>query len=157
MPKSDFDVFQLREIERMEEYQTPRPYPSSPAVGYLINSLLVMLFLAMAVMLAIKVYAEGTAQDQPICKAVNATSYPDNARVAQWVGYPEKWAGMPEHFNDDTPIFLYLDDTIAAGYVLHFDADRQELWIFPHWSFVSRGLSGGTHDLCDVLVYKLGS
>lgn len=99
--------------------------------------------------------ANGAAQDQPICRAVNVTDYPENARVAEWVGYPEKWAGMPAHFNDDAPIFLYLDETIEAGYVLHFDPIKQELWVFPHWSFVSRGEMGGTHDLCAVIVYAL--
>lgn len=100
--------------------------------------------------------AQGVVADQPICKAVNATDFPDNARVAEWVGYPEKWAGYPVAFNDQEPIFLYLDERIEAGYALYFDPDKQELWIFPHWSFESRGEYGGTHDLCTVIVYSLG-
>ena len=111
--------------------------------------------LVMMALFASHTNAQGVAADQPICKAVNVTDYPENARVAEWVGYPEKWAGYPAAFNDQEPIFLYMDDTITAGYALYFDPSKQELWIFPHWSFESRGDIGGTHDLCDVVIYNL--
>jgi hypothetical protein len=111
--------------------------------------------MVMVALFASHTSAQGVAADQPICKAVNVTNYPENARIAQWVGDPEKWAGYPSHFNDENPIFLYTDDTITAGYALYFDAAKQELWIFPHWSFESRGPTGGTHDLCDVVIYNL--
>lgn len=154
MLKPKHDVNQLREIERMEAYQQPNPYPAPPRMIRLANVLIAALICALVTLLVVKTYAE-SAQDQPICKAVNATDYPPNARIAEWVGYPEKWQGMPAHFNDDEPIFLYLDETIETGYVLHFDAAKQELWVFPHWSFISRGEMGGTHDLCEVIVYAL--
>lgn len=118
-------------------------------------SMIGCVLLALFALFVSRTGAQGAAADQSICKAVNATNYPPNARVAEWVGYPEKWAGYPTAFNDQEPIFLYMDDTISAGYALYFDAAKQELWIFPHWSFESRGEHGGTHDLCDVIIYDL--
>lgn len=154
MPKQELNVRQLKEIERMEAYQQPNPYPAAPRMLRLVNALIAALILLAIALLAIKTYAESAA-DHPICKAVNVTDYPHHARIAEWVGYPEKWAGMPSDLLEQTPIFLYTDDTITAGYVQYFDAAKQELWVFPHWSFESRGEYGGTHDLCDVVIYNL--
>ena len=116
--------------------------------------------LVIIILIAGFVLADPLAHDQPICKAVSSTFYPLNARVAEWAGYPEGWKDMPAGLLEQEPMMLYMDETITAGYALYFDAAKQELWIFPHWSFESRfdanGEHGGTHDLCDVIVYTLG-
>jgi hypothetical protein len=138
----------------MMTHDNPDSITAIPACA--VSSFVGCLLLVALALFVSRAGAQGAAQDQPICKAVNATDYPENARIAEWAGYPEKWAGYPAAFNDKEPIFLYTDDSISAGYALYFDATKQELWIFPHWSFESRGPTGGTHDLCAVVIYALG-
>lgn len=141
----------------MDEYQNPHRLPTPPHLHRLFNAFIVAMVLLLVALIVIKARADAGAQDQPICKAVNVTDYPPNARVAEWVGYPEGWQDMPAGLLEQESIMLYMDETITAGYALYIQ--EGELWIFPHWSFESRfdenDQHGGTHDLCPVIVYTL--
>jgi hypothetical protein len=109
------------------------------------------------ILLAGIVLASSEGRNTPICRAVQTTPLDDRLSVAVWGDYPEGWIHAPDDLFDRDPIILYMDATQQAGYVLYIVNDK--LWVFPHWSFESRfgaaGTHGGTHDLCDVLIYTL--
>ena len=96
--------------------------------------------------------------DAPICKAVNNTPYDTRLSVAEWTGYPEGWLDIPAGVWEVNPVIIHPDIEQLTGYVLYVYGDK--LYIVPHWSFESRfdanGEHGGTHDLCDILIYDLG-
>jgi len=98
-------------------------------------------------------------EDHALCRVVANGSVSLSGRVAEWVGYPQGWQDMPADLWDIPIDILYADENMSSGYMLQFSPSKQELWVFPLWSFDfatdANGNYGGTHDLCQVMVYDL--
>jgi hypothetical protein len=116
-------------------------------------SLLLIFFLVVITV----VWADSVISDAPICRAVNAAYYGPDVEMGVWSSDAYGWSNIPVEALQQEPILLYTDDTMTAGYALYIYGGKA--YIFPHASFEYRadanGEHGGTHDLCDVLIYDL--
>ena len=92
MPERKLNVYQLREIERMEAYQQPSPYPASPRMIRLVNVLIAALILALIALVVIRVSASG---DHWICQSAAIYSFAPGVRQAEWNG--ETWRVLDTH------------------------------------------------------------
>ncbi len=152
----NFNVYQRREIERMEQYQKPNAYPPSQQASRLVYALLLGIVIA-GILASFVGPVSAAPEDHWLCRVVKAAYYGPEVSIGEWDGFIYGWTNIPFEVFEEEPIILYTDELMTSGYVLYHYGDK--MYVFPHYSFLRRADSNGnrtgTHDFCDVIIYDL--
>lgn len=79
--------------------------------------------------------AEPSAADQPLCQAVLNAQWPAEIEGVEWVGYPQKWDGVPLSTFDQEPVLLPLGEWSDGAYAL-YSLDDGSIFIVPMYTLL---------------------
>jgi hypothetical protein len=163
----EHNVHQQREVERMQQYQEPNPYPAGPGLNRLVLTFFVGIILAAIAFMAARANAD-SAGDHWICQAAAIYSFAPGAMQAEWDNASQTWRVMdtndPAIASDD--VWLYWSgDEIEVGimyanpdlneagpaYIDYLDATNSLLWRFAFIDLIPSEAAGryGHHHSCE--------
>lgn len=132
---------------KTDGYTADKRPKESKRDGWLI--LIIVLIVIMA-FYAGRVTATGGAADQPLCIAVNNAMWPETIEGVEWVGYPQKWDGVPLSTFDQEPLLLPLGPAWEDGaYALHPMEDGS-IFIVPMYTLLDN--TPDMHTVCPDVV-----
>lgn len=96
------------------------------------------------------VFAKVAAVDQPLCIAVENAQWPASIEGVGWVGYPQKWDGVPLETFDQEPLLLPLGPAWSDGAYALYRLEDDSIFIVPMYTLLDN--TPDMHTVCPDVV-----